>query len=47
MADERHARGLVDTSVVIDLELIDASELPSELAVSAVTMAEQIGRAHV
>lgn len=38
MADKRHALGLVDTSVVIDLELIDPSELPVELALSAVTM---------
>ena len=45
-ADERHVRGLVDTSVVIDLELIDSSELPSELAVSAVTMAELAAGPH-
>ena len=35
MADKRHARGLLDTSGVIDLELIDPRELPIELAVSA------------
>jgi predicted nucleic acid-binding protein len=40
VANKRHARGLVDTSVVIDLELVDPGELPVELAVSAVTMAE-------
>ena len=40
MADTRHARGLIDTSVVIDLELIDAVRLPLELAMSAITMAE-------
>jgi len=40
VANARHARGLVDTSVVIDLELIDPSELPADLAVSVVTMAE-------
>jgi predicted nucleic acid-binding protein len=31
---------LLDTSVVIDLEELDVSELPVEVAVSAVTMAE-------
>ena len=40
MADARHARGLIDTSVVIDLERIDAVRLPLELAISAITMAE-------
>lgn len=40
MADRRHSRGLIDTSVVIDLELIDPAALPQELAVSAMTMAE-------
>ena len=40
MADTRHARGLIDTSVVIDLALIDAVRLPLELAMSAITMAE-------
>lgn len=45
MAD-RHARGLVDTSVVIDLDRIDAADLPAELAVSAVTMAELAAGPH-
>jgi predicted nucleic acid-binding protein len=40
VADRRHSRGLIDTSVVIDLELIDPAALPQELAVSAMTMAE-------
>jgi hypothetical protein len=40
VADPRHARGLIDTSVVIDLELIDPADLPGEIAVSAITMAE-------
>ena len=43
---ERHARGLVDTSVVIDLEEIDPSSLPVELAVSAVTLAELAAGPH-
>ncbi|MCV7240405.1 PIN domain-containing protein [Mycolicibacterium celeriflavum] len=33
-------RGLIDTSVVIDLDRIDAEQLPVELAISALTMAE-------
>ena len=46
MADPRHARGLIDTSVVIDLELIDAADLPGEVAVSAITMAELAAGPH-
>ena len=37
---ERHPRGLIDTSVVIDLGDVDPRDLPAELAISAVTMAE-------
>lgn len=37
---QRAARGIIDTSVVIDLEQLDAQRLPEELAVSAITMAE-------
>ncbi len=40
MAETRRPRGLIDTSVVIDLERIEPSHLPVELAVSAITMAE-------
>lgn len=41
MADEqRRSRGLLDTSVVIDLELLSPDDLPAEVAVSAITMAE-------
>ena len=46
MADKRPARGLLDTSLVIDLDLIDPRELPIELAVSAVTMAELAAGPH-
>ena len=46
MAEPRHPRGLIDTSVVIDLELIDASDLPGEIAVSAITMAELAAGPH-
>ena len=43
---ERHTRGLLDTSVVIDLERHKAEDLPLELAVSAVTMAELAAGSH-
>lgn len=46
MAEGRHDRGLLDTSVVIDLERIDQHDLPVELAVSAVTMAELAAGPH-
>ena len=37
---EPHPRGLVDTSVLIDLERVDATALPAELSISAITLAE-------
>lgn len=37
---DRPARGLLDTSVVIDLETLRADQLPAQLAISAVTLAE-------
>jgi predicted nucleic acid-binding protein len=37
---QRRPRGLLDTSVVIDLELLSPADLPVELCVSAITMAE-------
>ncbi len=46
VADMRHVRGLIDTSVVIDLERIDMADLPGELAVSAITMAELAAGPH-
>lgn len=46
MADESHARGLVDTSVVIDLERVAPDDLPRELAISAVTLAELAAGPH-
>lgn len=39
-------RGLVDTNVLILLEALDPDELPSELIVSAVTMAELAAGPH-
>lgn len=43
---ERAQRGIIDTSVVIDLERLEASQLPIELAVSAITMAELAAGPH-
>lgn len=42
----RHERGLLDTSVVIDIEMLDPSLLPGEVAVSALTMAELAAGPH-
>lgn len=44
--DLRPLRGVVDTSVVVDLERLDAAQLPVEIAVSAVTMAELAAGPH-
>ena len=46
VADQRRAQGLLDTSVIIDLERIDPSLLPIESAVSAITMAELAAGPH-
>lgn len=46
MASHGHARGLLDTSAVIDLERMDAQDLPAEVAVSAVTLAELAAGPH-
>lgn len=42
----RHERGILDTSVVIELEKLDAAQLPVEVAVSALTMAELAAGPH-
>jgi predicted nucleic acid-binding protein len=39
-------RGLIDTSVVIELERVDAGALPEELAISAITLAELAAGPH-
>lgn len=44
--DQRVARGVLDTSVVIDLDTIDVSVLPSEVAVTALTMVELAAGPH-
>ena len=43
---ERPSRGLLDTSVVIDLDVIDSALLPTETAISAVTLAELAAGPH-
>jgi predicted nucleic acid-binding protein len=45
-ATTRRPRGLLDTSVLIDLETLDARDLPVEVAVSAVSMAELAAGPH-
>jgi predicted nucleic acid-binding protein len=40
------AQGLLDTSVVIDYDLIDAARLPDESAISAITLAELAAGPH-
>lgn len=46
VADARYQRGVIDTSVVIDLGRLDPAALPSEIAVSAVTLAELAAGPH-
>ncbi len=46
MPEERHPRGLADTSVVIDLERIDPEALPVAMAVSSATLAELAAGPH-
>jgi predicted nucleic acid-binding protein len=44
--EQRLDRGILDTSVVIDLERLDASRLPREVAVTSITMAELAAGPH-
>ena len=37
---EAHPRGVLDTSVVVDLDDVDTEQLPASMAVSAITLAE-------
>lgn len=46
MPEPRQARGILDTSVIIDLEKLDSAQLPIEVAVSAITMAELAAGPH-
>jgi predicted nucleic acid-binding protein len=40
VAEQLQARGVIDTSVVVDLDRLDPARLPAELTISAVTLAE-------
>jgi predicted nucleic acid-binding protein len=40
MNDERPARGMLDTNILILRRWIDPAELPDEMAISAITLAE-------
>lgn len=42
----KHAIGLLDTSVVIDLDRVDSDRLPDEIAIAAITLAELAGGPH-
>jgi predicted nucleic acid-binding protein len=44
--DPRPRRGILDTSVVIDLEELESSHLPVEVAVTAITIAELAAGPH-
>jgi predicted nucleic acid-binding protein len=46
VAEHRHAAGLIDTSVVIDLELIEPTALPAEYSIAAITLAELAAGPH-
>jgi predicted nucleic acid-binding protein len=46
VADHRLARGILDTSVVIDLEQLEPASLPREVAVTSITMAELAAGPH-
>ncbi len=45
MADQRE-RGILDTSVIVDLDVVDQALLPREIAISAVTLAELAAGPH-
>lgn len=40
MAGDRYAQGLLDTNIVILRRWVDPAELPDEMAISAITLAE-------
>lgn len=44
--EQRPARGILDTSVVIDLDKIHSDALPAQVAVTAITMAELAAGPH-
>lgn len=46
MPDVATSRGLLDTSVVIDLGTVDREQLPDRISISAITMAELAAGPH-
>jgi predicted nucleic acid-binding protein len=44
--EQRRPQGLLDTSVVVDLDHLDSQKLPMEMAVSAITFAELAAGPH-
>ena len=46
MAEARVRRGIIDISVLIDLEQIAVADLPDEMAISAITLAELAAGPH-
>jgi predicted nucleic acid-binding protein len=44
--EARHERGLIDTSVVIDLDRVDPTQLPTEVTIAAVSLAELAAGPH-
>jgi predicted nucleic acid-binding protein len=46
LVEAPHPRGVIDTSIVIALGAMEASQLPAELAISAVTLAELAAGPH-
>ena len=46
MADAQPTQGIIDTSVVIDLENVAPGDLPGELAISAIKLAELAAGPH-
>ena len=46
MAERRPDRGVLDTSVIVDLNELDPLQLPTSVAVSALTMAELAAGPH-
>ncbi len=46
VAETRIARGLLDTSVIVDLDKVDPQRLPVEVAISAISMAELAAGPH-
>jgi predicted nucleic acid-binding protein len=46
VADPRASQGLIDTSVVLDLERLELADLPVEVAISVITLAELAAGPH-